>query len=124
MALASTAFAQRDESKAEDWKKMYEDASTQLRAAQNRKAELASDNAKLTAQLEKRSAELDQLRHQTDTLTEQTSFLTAFYADWKSFIRLSPWISDQWTAYFGPTVPELPDPGPVLWDPAWPLGRE
>jgi hypothetical protein len=128
MALASTAFAQRDEQKAEDWKKMYQDASAQLRAAQNRKAELASENARLTAKialLEKRNAELDQFRQQADNYSRQSSFLHAFYEDWESFIRRSPWISDQWTTYFGERAPVLSDgPQPVLWDPAWPLGRE
>ena len=50
LGLAAAAIAQ-DVRQPEDWKKMYEDASAQLRAAQDRKSELASDNAKLTAQV-------------------------------------------------------------------------
>jgi septal ring factor EnvC (AmiA/AmiB activator) len=127
-SLVSTAPAQ-DVRQSNDWKKMYEDASTQLRAAQNRKSELATDNAKLTArvaelQTQLQSAQLaaENLRRQVDADQEQTRMLQAFYAGWDSFTRRRPVILDQWRAYWGQDIPGLPDNSlSLLSDPQWPL---
>lgn len=125
LAMTYTAFAQQDTGKGENWQKMYQDATHQLRAAQDRRAILAAQNAKLTArvaELEKEAVTLK--RDEAGSLAEQTYFLHSFYSGWMAFIRRSPWILDQWNAYFGQSMPGLPDDRPVLFDSRWPFGSE
>src|SRR5277367_6472752 len=85
LGLAGLARGQ-DSAKPQNWQKMYEDASAQLRAAQDRKSELAAQNAKLTAhvaELEKglqaSQDEFAVLRSQSETFAEATYLLHSFY---------------------------------------------
>jgi septal ring factor EnvC (AmiA/AmiB activator) len=113
-SLVSTAYAQ-DVRQPSDWKKMYDDASAQLRASQNRKAELAAENAGLQTQLRKAQLAID-------TFDERTRLLNAVYAGWESFIQRNPAIFEQWRAFWGQDIPALSDDaGPILFDPQWPF---
>ena len=131
LVFASATFAADDVRKAEDWKKMYQDASAQLRAAQNRKAQMAVENAKLTAhvaELDKRLTEDEQqlasLHQSASLFAEQTFLLHSFYSGWTAFVHQNPWLFDQWNAFIRQDQPELPDDGLLVCDPRWPLARE
>ena len=127
MAYAVTSNAQ-DSGQTSDWKKMYDDVSAQLRAAQDRKSELAGDNAKLTArvaELEKQvqaaEAELQALHHQADSFTEQTFTLRAYYMGWNAFIGENPDILPRWQEFRGRGLPWLHSGGIALFEPQWPF---
>jgi hypothetical protein len=127
-ASAVSAAYSQDLHKSSDWQKMYQDASNQLRAAQNRKSELAAENARLTARLaetEKKlqasQAEDAQLRFEALTFTDQTLMLRSFYADWQVFVSLTPALGGRWDAFLGQNILGLPDDPVLLCDPQWPL---
>jgi DNA repair exonuclease SbcCD ATPase subunit len=126
-SLVSAAYSQ-DLHKSSDWQKMYQDASNQLRAAQNRKSELAAENAKLAARLaetEKKlqatQAQIEQLHFDALTFGDQTLMLRSFYADWQLFVSLTPALRGRWDAFLGQNIPGLPDDPVLLCDPQWPL---
>jgi hypothetical protein len=127
LGLAAAAIAQ-DVRQPEDWKKMYEDASAQLRAAQDRKSELAADNAKLTAQvadLQRRlqTADLDAelLRRQADGLARQLMLLNSFYSGWGPFSDAAWDPGASWQAQAGRSISGLRDEATPQNDPRWPL---
>ena len=134
----ATAAAAEDEPKPEEWKRMYQDASAQLRAAQDRKAEMAAENAKLAAQnvkLAARAAELekqaqaaaaqaDVLRRDVDGFAQRTFCLRAFYSAWESFGRWDPAAVAAWRAFVGHTIPVFPDETPAFRDPLWPVSAK
>lgn len=118
LALAvSVAVAQEGPSPA-DLRRMYDDAVAQLRAAQDRRAELANENEKLKARLaeqdkrlkllEARTAELEA---QHDTFAERTYQLRASQSAWAAFLRTRPETRGQWEAYLkgGGDVPTVDD---------------
>jgi len=111
-----------------DWKKMYDDVSVQLRAAQDRKSELSGDNAKLMArvadlekQVQAAQTELQSLHRQADSYSEQTFALRAYYMGWDAFIRENPDILPRWRAFWGDALPWLPNGRTGLFDPQWPF---
>jgi hypothetical protein len=121
LSLAPMAWAQ-DVHQPSDYKKMYEDASAQLRASQNRKAELAADNAKLTTRVADLQTELQSAHLAMDLFDQRTLLMRAVYAGWESFTRRNPAIYAQWRAFWGLDFRDLPeDSGPVLFDPQWPF---
>src|ERR1700677_1418471 len=64
----ATVTAAQETHQPDDWKKMYDDASTQLRAAQDRKAELAKQNGQLAAQVADLQKQLENARIDLDVL--------------------------------------------------------
>jgi hypothetical protein len=118
VAVAANA---QDSRKQEDWKKMYQDASAQLRAAQNRKADLAAENAELEKKLAAAQGEIDSLQSETDSSDERSFMLRAFYSAWEAFIRQNPAIGERWRVFWNHSLPGLPDDKPVLYDPQWSL---
>jgi hypothetical protein len=119
----------QDEPKPEDLKKMYNDTLVQLKAAQDRKTQLATENEKLAAhvaQLEKQvavqGAQIDQLRHQPDAYSEQTFFLHIQCLAWQQFLDENPLIKLQWDFYLERlTMPLGLFLQPAFFDPNWPL---
>jgi hypothetical protein len=114
--LATTVAAQAVRQPS-DWEKMYKDVSAQLRAAQDRKSELAADNAKLTSRVAQLQGQLDQQSRRF----EQSVFLEAFYTGWESFTIQNPRVLDQWEAFWGQGLPLPPSDSALLFDPHWPL---
>lgn len=117
---ASLLHAQ-DEPKPEHLRKMYEDALANLKAAQDRKNDLALENEKLRAKLATMQQELDKARNELAEHAEKTFFLRAHYAAWQAFIAHYPLLAARWrsfleTDYLGST-PRSPD----FMDPHWPL---
>ena len=127
LSLCPVVSAQ-DAHKPDDWKKMYQDASAKLRVAQDRKAELATENAKLEARVSLLEAQakatadkVTRLTAQVDELSQETLALRDFYNTWDGFIRANPTDLVQWRAYAGQDLPVLTDDTQLLFDPRWPL---
>ncbi|MGA2231989.1 MAG: hypothetical protein ABSH22_13920 [Tepidisphaeraceae bacterium] len=126
LGLAAAAFAQ-DVRQPADWKKMYDDASAQLRAAQDRKSELAADNAKLTAQvaelqrqLQTANQDAELLRRQADGLAQELLLINAFYSTWGPFSDPAAVSARSWQALAGRSSAALGDQYPGA-DSRWPL---
>jgi septal ring factor EnvC (AmiA/AmiB activator) len=126
---ATFAFAQ-DAPKPEQLKKMYDDALSQLKAAQDRKTELAQQNEQLNAKLGELTKELDRLRGEMIDLkrrdaetAERTFFLRSQYAAWQSFLAGQPGMKARWEIYLdNALVTPRADVHSIV-DPQWPLAR-
>jgi septal ring factor EnvC (AmiA/AmiB activator) len=126
--LLTGAARAADDIKPQDLKKMYDDTLAQLKTAQDRKAQLAADNAKLTAriaELEKQTREqsnqIDELKLQIISFADRTYFLRSHYAAWLEFLEIQPGVKTEWDMF----LENLPPVGPTLQtpllDPNWPL---
>src|SRR6476620_6673920 len=89
---AGFALAQ-DASSPEQLKKLYDDALAQLKAAQDRKNELAQQNEQLTAKVEELQKQLDQVKGEVLDLkrrdaesAEKSFFLRSHFAAWHDFV--------------------------------------
>lgn len=99
MTSTSIASAQNTPS-IEQLQKSYDEAMVQLKAAQDRKNELALENQKLTRRL----AELEQqgadVKLKLEALENRAYFLREHYAAWHDFLRLNPPIAAMWSTFF------------------------
>jgi septal ring factor EnvC (AmiA/AmiB activator) len=114
--------------KPEQLKKAYDDALVQLKAAQDRKAELAKENESLAAkvdelkkQLATSQTELDAMKREVADNDERTFFLRSYHAAWQNFIRRYPEVMARWKLYLGNSVLTVPDSLPDVLNPEWPL---
>jgi len=106
-AVPATSFAD-DEVKPEQLKKMYDDALGQLKAAQDRKAELVKENESLTAKvadLQKQLAaaqdQVQTLKHEVADTADRTYYLRAYHAAWQKFLTRYPEVMARWKLYLG-----------------------
>src|SRR5258706_13525418 len=93
LVSAATARAE-DPVKPEQLKKAYDDALVQLKAAQDRKADLAKENEALAAKVEElkkqlaaSQAQMESMKRQIADVDERTFFLRSYHAAWLNFIR-------------------------------------
>ena len=126
---AGFAFAQ-DANNPEQVKKLYQDALAQLKAAQDRKNELAKENERLGTEVERLKKELAGtqgemagLRAQAAEQAERSYFLRSHYALWRKFVSLYPTVELRWRLFVGPadwfgTPPADLDPTPATSDDA------
>ena len=125
--LAAPALAQ-DEPKANQLKKMYDDALAQLKAVQDRRNELAKENEALAervkaleTQVAAAQSELTTLKLAAAGVAEKTFYLRAHYAAWQGFLERYPDLLAKWRGYLGTSlmVPSNEDAGD-----AWPFDLE
>src|ERR1700722_10166915 len=127
--LISAGISRGDEPvKPEQLKKADDDALVQLKAAQDRKAELAKENETLAAKVEELKKQLAESGTQVDSLKreiadndERTFYLRSYHAAWQSFIRRYPEVMARWKIYLGNSVLTVPDSLPDVLNPEWPL---
>ena len=127
--LVSAATARADDlMKPEQLKKAYDNALVQLKAAQDRKAELAKENDTLAAKVEELKKQLADSQGQVESLKremadnrERTFYLRSYHAAWESFIRRYPEVMVRWRMYLGDGVLNPPQDVPDLLNPEWTL---
>jgi hypothetical protein len=109
---AGTAFGV-DDVKPDDLRRLYNDTLGQLRVAQDRKAELATENVRLSArvtelekQLKDQTAQADDFKRQAAALARSTYFLRTQYAAWVQFMQFHPLVRLQWDLFMD-RVPSL-----------------
>ncbi|MDB5327132.1 MAG: hypothetical protein JWM57_2701 [Phycisphaerales bacterium] len=101
----------------------YQDALNQLKAAQDRKNELATENQKLRQQIADQDKKSTQQAERMSTLENRAYYLREHYAAWQQFIEQNAAVRVMWTAYFsnadaGERVRDL------LGDGHWPFSIE
>ncbi len=131
VVLVSAGLCRAQEPSAEQVRKMYDDALVQLKAAQDRKSELATENEKLRAQmveLEKQvqamDGQLKDLRLQAQGWAERTYFLRSHYAAWQQFIQGNPSLLMRWRVFLEADLLGHPLDPTEFRDPDWPLSAE
>jgi septal ring factor EnvC (AmiA/AmiB activator) len=114
LAIPASSFAE-DEVKPEQLKKMYDDALGQLKAAQDRKAELAKENESLTAKVQELQKQLAAAQDQVQSLktevadnADRTYYLRAYRAAWQQFLARSPELLARWKNYLGHSALAMP----------------
>jgi septal ring factor EnvC (AmiA/AmiB activator) len=117
--LCSVATAQNQPSY-EQLQNQYNDALKQLKVAQDRKNELADENAKLHKRLEDGAKQLQDKQDELDSLRNRTYFLRAHYSAWETFLDANPRVKAMWAAYF--TFSRPPEAvREMLGDGSWPF---
>lgn len=113
-----------DTPKPDELQKMYNDALVQLRAAQDRKNELADENDKLAAkiadlqkQLKATQDQLDALDRASATWDDRWFEYRARDAAWRNFIAGDPNLQRRWNAYYDNIEQADPALAPGLMDP-------
>jgi hypothetical protein len=129
LALSTTPWAQaQDVRQPSDWKKLYEDALGQLRAAQTRKSDMATQIAQLSArvaalqtQLQAEQEQLDNLGIQNQLLSDRTYYLGAIYGEWEAFTLQNGDVRGRWRAFLGDGLFGFHEDFPLVCDPQWPF---
>jgi hypothetical protein len=130
LALVPPAGARADDKQdPEQLKKAYDDALVQLKAAQERKNQLAADNEKLAGQLSDLKQQVDRMKEAMDQIkraeveqADRTFFFRSHYYAWQNFIRRYPDLQGRWKAYFENPLLSTPRPPPGSLDLDWPPG--
>lgn len=127
LVLAGVCLGQ-DAPNPDQLKKMYDDALAQLKAAQDRKNELAAENEKLhgqIAELQKQltvmGAQLESLQRDAATQSSKSFFLRSYYAAWQRFIGRYPELKVRWEAFLDADVLSPPWSVPMPEDATWPF---
>lgn len=127
--IAATAVPMRADEpvKPEQLKKAYDDALVQLKAAQDRKAELAKENEALAAKVEELKKQVANSQTQIDSMKKQiadnddrTFYLRSYQAAWQAFIRRYPEVMARWKLYLSDSLLSVPQELPDLLNPDWP----
>lgn len=130
LLLSAGLVLAQDAPKPEQLKKMYDDALAQLKAAQDRKTELAMQNEQLQAQVAELKKEVDALRTEMVDLrrrdaesAERSFFLRSQYAAWQSFLSHDPELKARWEVYLDNDLLNPTAKSPLI-DPDWPLALD
>ena len=126
---AGFAFAQ-DANNPEQVKKLYQDALAQLKAAQDRKNELATQNEQLAAKVAELQKQLDaargemlELKRQDAESAEKTFYLRSHHAAWQTFVERYPELKARWKLFMEKDVLAAGNELPELVDPPWKLTK-
>ena len=123
---AGVCYAQ--DANPEQLKKLYDDALAQLKAAQDRKNELATQNEQLTAKVAELQKQLDaargemlELKRQDAENAEKSFYLRSHHAAWQAFVDRYPELKARWKLFLERDVLASDNPLPSLMDPDWPV---
>jgi len=95
---AAASFGQ-DGASLDQVKKNLQDALTQLKAAQDRKSELANENAKLASHVADLEKQIDGYKRASADEAERTFFLRSRYAAWEEFMKQYPDLLERWKSW-------------------------
>jgi len=119
--IAPSSAAAQDQSNPDVLRKELADSLAQLKAAQDRKNELATENEKLKAQIAAMQKELDEIKRAQATWSDQSFFLRAQHAAWAEFLERYPRLRAEWEVFIeaGPfavpnDLPQWADPLAVI----------
>lgn len=95
LAMAAPVWAEGED----QLQRMYDNALAQLRAAQERRNELAKENEKLTASVADLEKRLAEAKTDLASMTEKSFRLRAEYGAFQDFLRRYPAIDARWRSY-------------------------
>ena len=120
-----------DDPKPEQLNQMYQETLAQLKSAQERKTQLASENEQLKAkiaelekQIQASQTKITDLEKQNSGYAEKTFFLRSHYAAWQEFLRRYPRFQIRWRVFLENDLPSPSDDMPLLIDPQWPWSAQ
>src|SRR4051812_18390600 len=119
--IGTSAIAAQDPGTPEELNRKLNDTLVQLKAAQDRKNELATENEKLSArvaELEKQAAES---ARREASWSEQTYRLRVHYSAWQSFLRRYPQLLEKWKLFLDCDPLSAPSSLPEMFEQASPL---
>ena len=128
VALSAGLALAQDANNPEQLKKLYGDALNQLKEAQDRKNELATQNEQLAAKVAELQKQLEQARNENLDLkrqdaehAEKTFYLRSHHAAWQTFVDRYPELKSRWKKFLEKDVVAAGNDLPKLVDPEWPL---
>jgi hypothetical protein len=127
--LTSGAGAQ-DQTTPEDLNRKYQDALAQLKGAQDRKNELATENDQLKARIAELEKQAEEHHRAAAEYAQQTFFLRSHYAAWQTFIERYPQLGVRWRVFLQgdllapDELPEMLDLSPLSSAERWPKSFE
>ena len=131
IAPAPAARAADDQLSAEQLKQMYTDTLAQLKAAQERKTQLAAENEQLkakVAELEKQLATAQtkstELEKQVSASGEKNFYLRSHYVAWQEFLRRYPRMQIRWKTFLENDLVTPGNQPPVFVDQDWPWSAQ
>ena len=96
----------------------------ELKAAQDRRAELSARVAELEKQNQTQAAQLEELKRQAAGAADQMLFLSAHYAAWTQFIASNPAIKARWELFEQAVASANSPQWSIFIDPNWPLSAK
>jgi septal ring factor EnvC (AmiA/AmiB activator) len=121
LGLTCSVCVADDPPKPEVLQQMYKDTVAQLKDAQDRKNELASQNDKLLAQIKQlqkdvadRQAQIDALTQDRSDLARRTLTLRAWNAAWHVFMQNDLELRSRWNVFLDQALGSDPALAPVL----------
>lgn len=118
LAVTGLVTAQEQSGNLEELNRKYQDALAQLKAAQDRKNELATENERLLMRLAETEKQLEQTKQQVAELAGQTFKLRSHYAAWQAFIRRYPLMQEKWQIFVQSNPLAVPADLPEMLDPS------
>jgi hypothetical protein len=119
LIATSVSLAQDTPANPDELNKKYQDALNQLKAAQDRKNELANENEKLKARIAELEKQAEDSKRTAATYAEQTYFLRSHYAAWQGFIKRYPQLAERWKVFLESDLLAVPWRVPDPLEPDW-----
>ena len=130
ISLAPAARAQ-DDVNPDELRRKVDAAMDQLKAAQERKNQLAAENDQLKAkvaetqkQLDAAQSQLAELQRQAAGYAEKTFYFRSHYVAWQEFLRRYPSLMAKWKVFLNNDHLTSPRDLPDFSDPNWPADAE
>ena len=130
MLVLNPVVVAQNQTNPDDLNKKYEDALAQLKAAQDRKNELATENEQLKARIAELERQTDEHRRAAAEYASNTFFLRSHYAAWQTFIERYPQLKTRWRVFLegsvldGRDLPDMLDLSPITSADRWPKSFE
>ena len=115
--VVPVSHAQDGGNNPDELNRKYQDALTQLKAAQDRKNELATENEKLNAKVADLEKQLESAHREQAEFAQRTFQLRSHMAAWEAFARRYPKLLEQWKLFITADPLALPSQMPD-WDDA------
>ena len=98
LAICSPVLGDGDVN-ADQLKRMYDDAVAQLRAAQDRRNELAKENEKLSSTIKDLQKQAQDAKAEAQTMAEQTFKMRLEYRAFQDFLKRYPGMDVRWRMF-------------------------
>ena len=116
----ATRVLAQEELSSDQLRRMYVDALTQLKTAQDRRNDLARENQKLRDRISLLEKALDKSETEAISIADKTFQARSQASLFQEFLKSNPYIRLQWQSFVEKNLLTAPDTKALL-DPDWPL---